>query len=151
MDYNFYVLNQTRSNILKAIEGYSIEELNKIPDGFNNNLIWNFGHVIVTQQLLCYALANLPMQLSDEIVNKYRKGSKPTEFVSQSEFEFLKEHALELPKQTAEDFKKGIFEAYNAYTTSFNVLINNVEEAITFNNVHEGLHFGSILALRKLI
>ena len=151
MDYNFYVLNQTRSNILKAIESYSIEELNKIPEGFSNNLIWNFGHVIVTQQLLCYALANLPMQLSDEIVSKYRKGSKPSEFVSQSEFEFLKEQVFELPKQTAEDFKKGVFEAYNAYTTSFNVVINNVEEAITFNNVHEGLHFGSILALRKLI
>lgn len=151
MDYNFYILEQTRSNILNAIKDYSMEELNKIPEGFNNNLIWNFGHVIVTQQLLCYGLSGLPMHLADELVSKYRKGSKPIDFVDEAEFEFLKEKAFQLIEQTKKDHAAGIFKAYKSYTTSFNVTINSVEEGITFNNVHEGLHFGSILALRKLI
>lgn len=151
MNYNFYILEQTRSNILNAIKEYSIEQLNTIPDGFNNNLIWNFGHVVVTQQLLCYGLSGLPMYLDKELINKYRKGSKPMDFVNVVEFELLKEKAFQLIEQTKTDYAKGIFKSYKSYTTSFNVTINSVEEAIAFNNVHEGLHFGSVLALRKLI
>ncbi|MFK7946271.1 MAG: DinB family protein [Saprospiraceae bacterium] len=151
MNYNFYILEQTRSNILNAIKEYSIEQLNTIPDGFNNNLIWNFGHVVVTQQLLCYGLSGLPMHLDKELINKYRKGSKPMAFVDVVEFELLKEKAFQLIEQTKTDYAKGIFKSYKSYTTSFNVTINSVEEAIAFNNVHEGLHFGSVLALRKLI
>lgn len=151
MDYNFYILEQTRSNILNAIKDYSIEELNTIPEGFNNNLIWNFGHVIVTQQLLCYGLSGLPMHLEDELINKYRKGSKPTDFVDEAEFELLKDKTFQLIEQTKKDYAAGIFKTYKSYTTSFNVTLNSVEEGIAFNNVHEGLHFGSILALRKLV
>jgi len=36
------------------ITPFSLEQLNKIPEGFNNNLIWNIAHCVVTQQLLCY-------------------------------------------------------------------------------------------------
>lgn len=151
MDYNFYILEQTRTNILKAIEGYSIEQLNTIPEGFNNNLIWNFGHVIVTQQLLCYALSGLPMNIDKELVDKYRKGSKPNDFVDEAEFQLLKDMTFQLIEQTKVDYANGIFETYKSYTTSFNVTLSSVEEGIRFNNVHEGLHLGSILALRKLV
>ena len=54
----------------------TIEELNKIPEGFNNNIIWNFGHVIVSQQIICYKLSNQPLKVSDEYVNKICKGHK---------------------------------------------------------------------------
>ena len=151
MDYNFYILEQTRSNILKAIQDFSIEQLNTIPEGFNNNLIWNFGHVVATQQLLCYALSGLPMHMDKGLVDKYRKGSKPIDFVDEAEYELLKSLAFSLIEQTKADYANGIFESYKPYTTSFNVTLSSVEEAITFNNVHEGLHFGSVLALRKLV
>lgn len=151
MDYNFYILEQTRNNILNAIKDYSIEQLNVIPDGFNNNLIWNFGHVLVTQQLLCYGLSGLPMHLDKELITKYRKDSKPTDFVDEAEFELLKGKTFELIEQTKADYANGVFKEYRNYTTSYNVTLNSVEEAIQFNNVHEGLHFGSVLALRKLV
>ena len=151
MDYNFYILEQTRNNILNAIKDYSIEQLNTIPDGFNNNLIWNFGHVLITQQLLCYGLSGLPMHFDKELITKYRKGSKPVDFVDKSEYEFLKEKTFQLIEQTKTDYANGTFKEYQSYTTSFNVTINSVEDAIRFNNVHEGLHFGSVLAIRKLI
>ena len=38
----------------------------------------------------------------------------------------------------------------NAYNKKrISALRNNIEEAIMFNNVHEGIHFGYILAQRK--
>ena len=59
MKYHFETLNITRNNIINAIEGLSLEELNTVPKGFNNNVIWNVGHVVATQQLLCYKFSGL--------------------------------------------------------------------------------------------
>ena len=151
MDFQFYVLNATRENVLRVMDGLTMEQLNKIPSGFNNNLIWNFGHIVVTQQLLNYALSDLPMHLSDDIVNKYRKGSKPDLIVSEAEFEMLKTAAFDLIETLKKDYEAGIFKAYKSYTTSYNTTLTSIEEAINFNNVHEALHFGVIMALKKLV
>jgi hypothetical protein len=50
-----------------------------------------------------------------------------------------------------EDYKNGIFKQFKTYTTGYNATLSNVEEAIMFNNIHEGLHFGYAMALRKLV
>lgn len=52
------LLNATRQNILTLMQGLSADQLNKMSAGFNNNLIWNAGHVLVTQQLLYYKLSH---------------------------------------------------------------------------------------------
>jgi hypothetical protein len=64
------------------IQGYTLEQL-KVPEGFNNNIIWNIAHVIVTQQILVYKLSGLPMIVTDEMVEKYRKGTKTEHFATQ--------------------------------------------------------------------
>ena len=56
--HHLNLLKATRSNIAKLVEGLSIEQLNHIPEGFNNNLAWNIGHILVTQELLIYRLSN---------------------------------------------------------------------------------------------
>jgi hypothetical protein len=151
MNFQFDILKTTRENILRVMDGLTMEQLNKIPEGFNNNLIWNFGHVVVTQQLLNYALSGLPMYLSDDIINKYRKGSKPNLIVSEGEYEMLKTAAFDLIEALKKDYKAGIFKTYNTYTTSYNATLTSIEEGIDFNNVHEALHFGIIMSLRKLV
>ena len=75
--YLFELLKATRKNILKTHEGLSIEQLNLTPEGFNNNLIWNFGHVIATQQILCYSLSGNKAFVSNDLIEAYRKGTKP--------------------------------------------------------------------------
>ena len=42
MKYQFEILKQTRANVLQAIESLSHEQMNQIPKGFNNNIVWNF-------------------------------------------------------------------------------------------------------------
>ena len=46
MQQQIAILKATRANILKQIEGVSLAQLNEIPAGFNNNLIWNAGHAV---------------------------------------------------------------------------------------------------------
>ena len=147
----FNIMTATRSNLERIIENHSIEQLNLIPEGFSNNLAWNFGHVVVTQQLLVYGLSGLPLAIEAEYVDKYRKGSRPTGLVSSDEIAMLREKCSETMKTTFEDYEKGIFKTYKQYTTSYGMTLSNADEAIIFNNVHESLHLGTCLDLRKFV
>ena len=50
-----------------------------------------------------------------------------------------------------EDYAKGLFKDYTEYTTSANVTLSSVDDAIIFNVYHEGLHLGAILSLLKVV
>ena len=147
----FDIWQSTRKNIRKLIDGFSLEQLNKIPTGFSNNLIWNFGHVIVTHQLLVYGLSGHPMNIENKYIENYRKGTKPKSIIDQEEFNFLKNKFQELPEILKQDLQAGIFSGYEKYPTSYGFTLNSVEDAIQFNNIHEAMHYGTMLGIRKLL
>ncbi|WP_236974339.1 DinB family protein [Membranihabitans maritimus] len=153
MEYQFEALEKTRKTILRILDGLTMDQLNIIPEGFNNNIAWNFAHLVVTQQLICYYFSGLPLEINKDLVNKYRKGSTPSESqpMSREEWEYFKNLFLSNVQTTKEDYQKGKFENYKSYTTSLELTINTIEDAINFNNVHEGLHLGYILALKRVI
>lgn len=150
MDFTFSVFEKTRGFYKNYIDNFSLEDLNKIPEGFKNNIIWNIGHIVVTEQLLVYKLSGLPMMVSDELVNKYRKDTKPEGFVSQEEVDEIAELLFSTIKKTQQDYNNKVFKSYNEYTvsTTGNTL-TKVDEAINFALYHEGMHLGYILALKK--
>ncbi len=68
MDWAFDITVKNRQIMASFLDSFSLEELNKVPKEFNNNIIWNIAHLVVTQQLLTYNLSGLPMLISDEMV-----------------------------------------------------------------------------------
>jgi len=151
MEKQFEILKANRLIILKIIENLSLEQLNKIPDGFNNSIAWNVAHLPVIHQLLCYKLSGLKMTVSKEMVEKYQKGTAPNTNMTQEELEEVKKSYLSQVDKFVDDYKNNLFKTYNAYPTSANVTLFNISDAIEFNNFHEGIHLGSILALKKLV
>lgn len=151
MDTQITILNQSRQLILRKIEGLSFTQLQQIPDGFNNNILWNVAHLAVTQQLLCYRFSNLETYISEEWVEKYKKGTKPSELVSEQEWEAIKEKFIQLPKQFKKDVDSNKFIEYKAYTTSMDVTLTSIQEALSYNMHHEGIHLGTILQLLKFV
>ncbi|WP_458628050.1 DinB family protein [Winogradskyella sp. PC D3.3] len=151
MDFAFDVSIKNRELLKSFIENHTLEELNKVPQGFNNNIIWNIAHTVVTQQLLVYKLSGLPMAVSDEMVEDFKKGTKTERDLSQSEVDTIKGLLFSTIEKTKEDYNNKIFQNYKAYTVTTKSTLTNVEEAIDFNNFHEGIHLGYILALRKSI
>jgi hypothetical protein len=151
MQNQIETLLQTRKFLLKLTENLTNKQLNKIPAGFKNNIAWNIAHLLVTQQLLCYKLSGLPCLVSEEMIENFQKGSMPNYEVSEIEMQKIKKQFIELPILLKEDYSNGIFKNYNPYTTSVNVTLNTVDEAIAFNLYHEGIHLGIILQLLKFI
>jgi DinB superfamily len=142
----------TNRNIyFRLFDNYTLEQLNKTPNGFSNNLVWNLGHIIVTQQRLVYKVSNLPMHISDELLETYKTGIKPTGKTTQEEVDKLKSLLLSLVEQTKNDFTNGKFTTFGEMTTSTGFHLAKTKEAIEFNNYHEGLHLGFMMNIRKFI
>ena len=69
MQHPLEITRTNRRLLQRILDSHSLEQLNTVPEGFKNNLIWNIAHVIVTQQLLVYKLSGLPMMVDDDMVN----------------------------------------------------------------------------------
>ena len=151
MNQTLEITRTSRKIVLQFLENHTLDQLNKIPDGYKNNLIWNIAHVVVTQQLLVYKYSGLPMMVSDELVQNYMKGSKPEHIATQSEVYEIKSLLSKTINQTEVDFNNKIFKNFQEYPTSTGFVIKNVEDAMVFNNFHEGLHIGIMMGLRKFL
>ncbi len=142
----------TRERILGAIEGLSVEQMIAVPEGFGNNVLWNFGHILITQHLLCFKLADKEPSIPNELIESYRKGSNAAAITEpQKDLDYFKANVNKLIDLTEEAYEDGQLAGFNEYTTSYGVTLNSVEEAISFNNLHEALHLGYIMAMKKCI
>ncbi len=141
----------TRRNFIELIDSLSIEQLNEIPVGLNNNIAWNFGHIIVTQQILCYLLAGLTPKMDQALVAKYRKGARPDELIDLNEINILKSLAYSLLDELENDIKTDIFSNYKPYTTSYGFELTSITDAVDFYSIHESMHYGVALTIKKLI
>lgn len=149
MTWTFDICLKNRQLLESFLDKLTLDELNKVPPGFNNNVIWNIAHTIVTQQLLVYKNSELPMFVSDDMVAMYKKGTKAERNVTQQDIDEIRGLLFSSLDKLIEDYNKGLFKTYIAYTVSTKSTLTNVNEALEFNNFHEGIHLGYILALKK--
>ena len=145
------IIRKPRLFLLSSINELSLDQLNEIPQGFNNNIIWNMGHMVAAQQGVCYVRMGLPPFTGEEFFNRYKPGSRPEAPVAASEVDQVKEFLFSTLEQLERDYEQRIFGAYVPWTTRYGVDINNIDEALQFLPFHEGLHMGCIAALKKLI
>lgn len=151
MESIFKAWKTSRNLYLEYFEKYTLEQLNKIPNGFNNNLIWNIGHVIVAQQALIYKGSSLDGYISEKLFELYKPGTKPTGQTTQLEIDELKELLMILIDQTILDFRNEKFHIFNERMTGTGFHLSSLTDAFEFNNYHEGLHLGCMMSIRKFV
>ena len=145
------ILGKTRANFLKVIGDLTIEQLNEIPSGFNNNIIWNLGHLLASQQSLCYLKAGLKMTIDEHYFLNYKPETKPNGFVESSEFEQIKSLFITVVGHLESDYNKNVFANYTPWTNRYGIEIKNIDDALAFVLFHEGLHLGYVMALKRLL
>jgi len=151
MQYTFDITLKNRKILLSLLDELTLDQLNKIPEGFRNNIFWNIKHVVVTQQLLVYGLSELPLLVTATDVDEFRKGTVPFKDATEKDVIVLKKQLLLTLEQTIKDFTSQRFRTYKEYTVTTKTTLTNVKEALEFNNFHEGIHLGYILALKRVI
>jgi hypothetical protein len=89
--------------------------------------------------------------LEDQFISPFKKGTKPERFVSDKEVEAVKSLLSSSLDQLEVDYEMGKFNNYNAWTTPYGVELVSIDDAILFLQFHEGLHFGYVMAQRRLV
>jgi hypothetical protein len=145
------IIKLPRLHLLKAVEGLTVEQLNKIPEGFNNNIIWNLAHMVAAQQNLCYKRAGLDIVIDEQYFTPYLPGTKPEKFVDAGGVELIKASLLTTLDQLEADLQTNKFDNYVGWTTRYDNTLNNITEAVAFVPYHEGIHTGYIWALKRVI
>lgn len=144
-------IKNTRIFILELVKDLSTEQLNKIPTGFNNNIIWNIAHLTAAQQNMCYIRSGLAVTVKEEHFSAFLSGTKPEKFIQKEEIDSIFDALLNSMDRLATDYSSGIFLKFDSWDKRYGMKLNSIEDAINFIPFHEGMHIGYIMALKKLV
>ncbi len=140
-----------RKLLSNLLEELTLEELIYIPKNFNNNILWNLAHILVTEQLITYGLSDLPLAMDNDFIERFKKGSKCLSNYSINYVEAIKNKYIKLNNFTQKGYKNNRFTNFTEYPTSTNIVLKNIDDALQFNMLHEGIHLGVILSIKKLL
>ena len=152
--FAIHVFQKTRQTVYDAVADLTDTQLLAVPTGFANNIAWNIGHIITIQQAIVYGLSGLEQAISAEIYRPlYWANTSPADWGEPPNSAELIQMLLDHPQQLAADYAAGKFANthYKERTSGSGIYVNNIEDAISYNNYHEGLHLGAILALKEFV
>ncbi|MDZ5473028.1 DinB family protein [Bacillus sp. 31A1R] len=146
-------LEIVRQLTVNAVKDLTEETVVKIPEGFNNHIKWNLGHIYLVQERFAFFFSGEPMNLPENFDRLFGRGTKPADWNEEvptlSELLVLLE---EQPKRIQESLKGRLNESVERpYTTSSGVTLSTIGEFINFSLYHEGLHLHAISTLKRFI
>lgn len=143
-----------RERICSLIQQKSESELLHVPAGLSNNMLWIFGHVIRSADVLILKPAGHPMNFPDELHPLFQKGSSPAIW---TESKGLKDRVLSAEAPC----RRGILEFLETvdaaavhpepYATSMGFTLHNAPDSLRYNLSHESLHLGQLQIYARLV
>jgi len=152
MNQHFAFAKAIRNNIAETVKSLALEQLNKIPEGCNNNIAWHLGHILVSTELLCYIRSGVKLNQEIPLQEKYRNGTKPETFIQQTEIDYFLSRLLPSLVAIESDYAKGMFVTVKPYAThTFGIEMSTIETVFQACAHHDVLHAGCIGIMRKLV
>lgn len=144
-------IRNTRLHLLQLLNDVTVNQLNEVPPGFNNNIIWNLAHLVAAQQGVCYLRAGVKTRIDETFYLRYKPDTKPEGFIDSSEVERIKNLLLSTLDHFVLDHQDRLFQNYHTWTTRYGVTLTTIDDAVQFLLFHEGLHTGYIMALKRAL
>lgn len=140
-----------QENTISCVSEINDESSLFIPEGFNNNIKCNLGHIYVVQEKFAFNIFNERTTMQKNIFDLFSTGTKPTDWGEKvlptiSELIHLLEKQVDRIEQTLEFRLKEVVE--KPFTTSTGLTLSTVEELLSFCLYHEGMHFATIKSKR---
>ncbi|MEO6521790.1 MAG: DinB family protein [Mucilaginibacter sp.] len=135
-------LEEERKLLLERTKDLTVDQYNIIPPGFNNNIIWNMGHILVVSESLLYENSPYKRPEHEFMISSFQRGSTPDEIIEEDDILLIR-HSLQ---QTAQFYKR---------CTGMNrpgdesVSVSN--EVMQFLLFHENMHYRTIARLLEIV
>ncbi len=141
----FQQINLVRKATLKVMESVTEEQADKQPEGFRNTIRWNLGHIYVVQNALIAKYGGKSVETPSLFLKLFAPGTKPADW--QGDVPSLVELKQELEKQPAR-LKEALSGQLNDEAAEAFLSLTTVGEILNFTLYHEGVHTGTIKALK---
>ena len=145
----YKIVRMTRSYMSRHVTDLDEEQLLEIPDGAGANVLWNVGHVLFTHASMLYPPCGLPMPIPEEYEALFKAGTSPSDWSETPNVEEVLGRLKDLTEHTYVDYKTGKFDQYEDRELLKGYSLDSVEDAFAVNILHEGVHIGVIMSLRK--
>lgn len=151
MNQQLETIREARTSLFEHVDDLTVGQFNQIPQGFENNICWNMGHMIVVQQGICYQKSGLPLLINEDFWEKFRPGSRPEGIIGVFEILNIKQLLVATLDQLETDYERQIFGNYMNWSTRIGTKVTSIDDALEFLAFHEKLHLGTIISIKKLV
>jgi len=145
------ILRASRTRLLQLMETVDYDVLFKIPENFNNNIIWQIGHCITSQQRHMYMRSGLPMYISQEFMETFKIGTSPRFWKIIPDVNEVKHLLLDTVNHLEKDLESRLFVNYEPVSLPIGFQMKNHLQALQAANFHEAEHSGIIFTYLKLL
>lgn len=141
-----------RQKFLTIVNSLSVDQLNVIPEKFSNNIAWHLGHLAVSTESLCYTRTGIEPDRKIQGFDHYKNGSRPEGYINLEEIEYYKDKLIKSLEDIDKDYQNQKFEHIKSFATlTFGIEMHTIEEVFQFCTYHDLLHYGNVLAMKKLV
>lgn len=151
MNKKIDIIRKSRLKMLEILGDLSARQMNQIPEGFNNNIIWNMGHLIAAQESVLYRRSGLSLNVEQDFFDAYKPGSRPENNLEAGEVEKIKSMLFSTLDLAEADLQRDAFRDYKNWTAHYGFDINSINDALSFLPFHEGLHLGAMLTYKRML
>lgn len=150
-DTLFKNLRAMRIHSHRNIEALTEEQLLRVPPGLHNNILWNIGHVITDEVNMLYLPAGLASPLPADYVSLFDPGTSPADWPTPPDVAAVLERSRAMTGVLISDYEARRFSGFEPYNLAESYRLETIEEAIAYHTIHEGMHIGANLTLRRLV
>ncbi|WP_377890437.1 DinB family protein [Alkalihalobacillus sp. R86527] len=140
--------NKVRSWSIGEAEDLSEDLVNIQPEGFNNTIKWHLGHIITETEYFLFEITSLEVKLPNTYNDFFAPGTKPADW--KGEAPLLSELVLSLKSQV-ERVNQLSEEMFNHMLKKPVHGFNTAADSASFSVLHESLHLGQLLSMKRMI
>ncbi|MBX0356128.1 DinB family protein [Halobacillus sp. Nhm2S1] len=147
----FQQMRFVRKRSLASLDATTEEVADAKPEGFLNNIRWNFGHIFVSQENLLARFTGEEAHMPEGYIQLFHGGTSPDEWPE--EVPRLADLRKELESQTERLIQtyggRLSEEGEKPFDLGGGIVFRTLDEVLNFTIWHEGLHQGTISALKR--
>ncbi|MCI1695054.1 DinB family protein [Aneurinibacillus aneurinilyticus] len=153
---NEFVINQfaiARNRLLSALENVTEEVASQKPEGFNNNIHWHTGHILLVTEKFFFKVPTGASELPDLYDEYFANGTKPEDWKSeppplQEIIERLTSQAKRIKEIGDANLER---ELGSPLHFKSGLKMDTAGELANMAIYHEGVHTGYIYAMKRLV
>ena len=140
-----------RGLMLGQLDGIEEDDWTVTPGGLSNNILWNAGHIAFYQSAFLLKHFGQPTPVPDSFKDLFKAGSKPAEWTQIPDVSEVKAVLKALPDAIAAADAAGAYAKCEPFKIGDRITMTDPMELFMFHAMHEGVHNGRIIAIKKLL